>query len=324
MTRRVSTGNRRSFGSLNAAAAAALCLTALACSDGAVADPVDSADPVDLSDPCQHIAQSELTVFSNNVGIFPDYIVARYSESLREKKAKLVQDEEERSALYADALLNFDRDPDLLLLQEIWSIKARDVLIAELAAEYPYFKHPHVIGADALQASGLMAFSKYELQEFDFKMFTMGEGVDKASQKGIVGVRLVKDGRDVAAFVTHLQAGGDDSAIRPDQLRESNEFVRAFAGDDDAVIKFLAGDLNTASNKDGYQKIFDNLPGVVDSYLPGCGLLEKTGRYSDDPTKRIDYLLTFDGAEAMSTIVDPGGETLADHLAVFGIVALSE
>jgi endonuclease/exonuclease/phosphatase family metal-dependent hydrolase len=303
------------------AATTGLCAAVIACSDGAATGATDDTQPLD---PCQHIANKQLTVFSNNVGIFPDYIVAQYSEKQREKKSKLVEDEEERAALYASVLLEFERDPDVLLLQEIWSIKARDVLIEELAVEYPYFAHPHVIGDDGLQASGLMAFSKYELSNFDFQEFTMGEGLDKASQKGILGVRLNKDGRSIAAFVTHLQAGGNDPAVRPDQLRESNEFIDRFSGNDAAVVRLLAGDLNTASNKDGYQKIFDNMPGAVDSYRAGCGPLEKTGRYSDDPTKRIDYLLTFDGTEAMSTIVDPGGETLADHLAVFGIVALGE
>jgi len=296
-------------------------LALVGCSDGN--SPGETSAEQEL-DPCKHVASEQLTVYSNNVGIFPDYIVAQYSEKQREKKAKLVQDEEERAALYAKVLLEYDRDPDLLLLQEIWSVKARDVLIDELAVEYPHFAHPHVIGNDALQASGLMIFSKYELHEFDFQVFTLGEGLDKTSQKGILGARLTKDGREIAAFVTHLQAGGDDPLVRPDQMRESSEFMSGFTEDDDTLVKFLAGDLNTASNKDGYQNIFDNLPGAVDTYEPGCGSLETTGRYGNDPNKRIDYLLTFDDTEAISTIDDPGGETLADHFAVFGIVALDE
>jgi len=291
-------------GCIRAAAIALVGVGALAC-----------AEP----DPCTLESSSTLTVYSNNVGIFPDYVVAQYSESLKARKAKLVADEEERAALYAEAVLAFDGDPDLVLLQEIWSGKARDVLIAELADAYPHVAHPE--GGD-FQPSGLVVFSKLPLTAFRFAEFTDGEGIDKLSKKGIVGVRLEKDGRDVAAFVTHLQAGGEDQQIRPSQLRECDAMIESFTSFNPDAVTILAGDLNTASNKPSYQQIFENLSGPRDSHAAGCGTLEKTGRYDDDPTKRIDYLLSFGGVDAVSTVVDPGGETLADHLAVFGTVTL--
>ncbi len=278
-------------------------------------------DTVERYGGCEQIAASQLSVFSNNVGIFPQYLVDLYSDSLKEKKQDLVADEAERAELYAAALLNFEQDPDVILLQEIWSTIARDVLIDELAVEYPYFAHPEA-PSDQLQPAGLIVFSKYALEDFDYHVFTKGEGVDLVSQKGIVGVRLVKDAAAVGAFVTHLQAGGSDKTIRPDQMRESSEFIRGFGEAEVDMVKFLVGDLNTNSNGDAYQDIFDNLPGATDSYVGDCSELKKTARYDDDPTKRIDYLLVFDGVDAVSGIVDPGGKTLADHLAVSGIVAL--
>jgi len=281
---------------------------------------VACAGPEDF-DGCEHIAASELGVYSNNVGIFPQYLVDLYSDSLKEKKKDLVQDEEERAALYAEALLDFERDPDILLLQEIWSIPARDVLIAELAGKYPHVAHPEAV-SDSLQPSGLVVFSKYRLTDFDYEVFNRGEGVDLVSQKGIVGVKLKKEGRSIAAFVTHLQAGGEDKDIRPDQMAESSEFIRDFGGGD--RVRFLVGDLNTNSNGDAYADIFDILEGSEDTYVAKCSALKSTARYADEPEKRLDYMLTFDDVDAVSTIVDPGGYTLADHLAVSGVISLEE
>ncbi len=275
----------------------------------------------DVEATCNKIAENELKVFSNNVGIFPAYILALYPDGLKEKKAKIIKDEEKRAQLLAKALIEYEGDPDVLLLQEIWSIKARDALIIELAKKYPFYAYQPGVNT-ALQPSGLMVFSKYKLNDFKFKEFTKGEGLDKLSQKGIVGVRLVKDGRDIAVFVTHLQAGGKDKTIRPDQLRESNEFISGFTKGRKNMVAIMAGDFNIASNKSGYQTIFDKLAGAADTYKAECSVLKKSARYDDDPAKRIDYLLTFHGVKAISTIVDPAGETISDHLAVFGIVSL--
>ncbi len=271
-------------------------------------------------DPCETIADSELKVYSNNVGIFPASIVALYPESLKKKKAKLIKDEEQRAIALAKVLMAYERDPDVLLLQEIWSIKARDALLKELVKEYPYGVYPHAL-TPVMQPSGLMVFSKYKLSGMTFKEFTKGEGIDKTSQKGVMGVRMSKDNRDIALFVTHLQAGGNDKTIRPDQLREINEFIGAYNGKE-LPVSLIAGDFNIASNGSGYQTIFDKLSGAADSFKSECSSLQTSARYDNDPAKRIDYLLTFNGVEASSVIVDPTGETISDHLSVFGLVSL--
>lgn len=267
-----------------------------------------------------------LKVLSNNVGIFPKHIVALYPAKLKEKKEHIIADEDQRAALLARALMDFEGDPDVLLLQEIWSTKARDRLIKDLAAEYPYFKHPPTIGAggSTIQASGLIVFSKYPLSDFAFEEFTRGIGPDKAARKGIVGVRLTKDGRKIALFDTHLQAGGKrDPTVKPDQLRQCNEFMRKFIGDDKEVIAILAGDFNIRSTDSAaYEAIFTHLAGARDSYQPGLGPLTTTTRNEKHAEKRIDYLLTFGDVEATSTIIDPAGRRISDHLAVFGTISL--
>ncbi len=270
--------------------------------------------------------EKTLKVLSNNVGIFPRQVAANYPENVKQKKKDIVADEEQRAELLAKALIDFEGDPDVLLLQEIWSIKARDRLIKDLAPKYPYCEHPPTIGdgKTTIQASGLVVFSKYPLRDFAFKEFTRGIGLDKVARKGIVGAKLTKGGRTIAVFNTHLQAGGKrDPSVKPDQLHECNEFIRELTGDDKDTIAVMAGDFNIPSiDADAYNLIFTSLSGAHDSYREELGPIKKTGRNKKFPNKRIDYLLTFGDTKAESTIVDPGGERLSDHFAVFGTIDL--
>lgn len=267
-----------------------------------------------------------LKVFSNNVGIFPQRIVAFFPGKVKEKKTLVIADEEVRAALLAKGLLEFAGDPDVVQLQEIWSIKARDRLIQDLSEKYPYYKHPAVIGSGpaAMQASGLIVFSKFPIEDFAYKEFTRGIGVDKLARKGIIGARLNKDGRTIAVFSTHMQAGGrKDSSVKPDQLHECNEFIREFAGKHPETVIVMVGDFNIRSTEpEAYDAIFKHLEGARDSYQEQPGSPTTTTRNEDQPTKRIDYLLTFGDVHATSTIVDPAGPRVSDHLAIFGTVDL--
>lgn len=286
-----------------------------------------SATGVCFAEPPEEHSVTTLKVLSNNVGIFPAHIQALYPAKLKEKKKHIIADEQQRAALLAEALIEFDGDPDVVLLQEIWSLKARDTLIEDLAEKYPYFKHPPAedAGLAKMLPAGLMIFSKYPLERFAFKEFTKGLGVNKMARKGIAGATLTKEGHQVAVFTTHLQAGAKkkDPTIRPDQLRECNELIHEFTKNRELAAIVLAGDFNIASTiPTDYQTIFDKLTGARDSYQAGLSPLKKTGRQNDSPEKRIDYLFTFDGVEATSTIVDPAGKRISDHLAVFGTVDL--
>lgn len=278
------------------------------------------------AEPKESDSAGELRVLCNNVGIFPKFIWDRYPAKIREKKKDIINDEEKRARLLAESLLACEGDPDVVLLQEIWSLKARDVLIEELAAEYPYHKSPETPDAGPLTTlpAGLMIFSKYPLSDFGYKEFTRGFGVDKLSRKGIIGAKLEKDGKTVAVFTTHLQAGGKrDPTVKPAQLKECNDFIRESTKDLDEPTIILAGDFNIDSTEPGeYDEIFALLEGAKDTYQAGQSPLEGTTRNKKYPKKRIDFLLTFDDATGTSTIIDPAGETISDHIAIFGTVKL--
>ena len=266
-----------------------------------------------------------LTVLSNNVGILPPRAVALYSENVKEKKQHILADEEQAPRSWHAHCWISTVIPTSCCCKRFWSIKARDRLIKDLAGEYPYSRHPENIsdGKTTIQASGLIIFCKVPIDHFGFKEFSKGFGLDKVARKGIVGIRLTKDGRKVAVFTVHLQAGGKrDPSVKPDQLRECNEFIREFTHDDKDVIVVLAGDFNIRSTDPAaYHEIFTHLTGARDSYQEGPGP-KTTTRNEKHPEKRIDYLLTFGDVEAVSTIVDPAGDRISDHLAVFGTVSL--
>ena len=276
-----------------------------------------------FSQDCMKVAENELTVLSVNVGIFPGSIMALYPDRIKDKKSKLIEDEEERAKALADALIAYEGKPDVLLFQEIWSVKARDVLVAALATTYPYCVHPEE-ALFSMQQSGLMIFSKHELSGFEYKEFTAGIGLDKVASKGIIGAWLTKAGRKVAVFTTHLQAGGKrDPSVKPAQLDECNTFIREFTQNDKDAIIILTGDFNTHStDPEAYNTIFEHLDGAVDTYADDCSKIKGSTRKKDQPLKRIDYILVFGGVKAKSIIVDPAGDMVTDHLAVFGTVAL--
>ena len=77
-----------------------------------------------------------------------------------------------------------------------------------------------------------------------------------------------------------------------------------------------------AAKADGSLTVLSNTVGIFPQYLERLGPLTTTTRREDQPKMRIDYLLTFGDVEATSTIVDPAGPRIADHLAVFGTIAL--
>lgn len=77
-----------------------------------------------------------------------------------------------------------------------------------------------------------------------------------------------------------------------------------------------------STNAADYDAITTGLVGARDSYRVDLGPLTATTRDDEQSNKRIDYLFTFGGVKSVSTIVDPAGPRIADHLAIFGTISL--
>lgn len=244
---------------------------------------------------CRLEAQSILRVYCNNVGIFPAYLRENMPEHVQEKKSAKIDDEGELARALSETLLGLKPSPDVILLQEIWSVTARDILKEQLAKAYPHAAHaPEITAGElAFQPSGLMILSKHPLEDVHYERFSRAMGWQFAANKGVLAVRLTVEGRDVVVLTTHLDSGNKkDPAVRTAQLQDCNALLRKYMAMDPRAVPVLAGDFNIRSTEpDAYGDIFKNIPGFRDTFRAECSEYQRSGRSSKEAGRRIDYLL---------------------------------
>ena len=162
---------------------------------------------------------------------------------------------EERMAAVARAVA--EREPDVVLLQEVWRQRDAEVFLAALgpagytSVEVPDGRRWPVRTAGLLSfvrsASGWRAerirFHEFAAEAADWKLW-QGDGF---GDKGALGFSLARDGLALAIWNTHLQAAyepGGYAEVRRQQLVELSAAVGA--GEEPAL---LAGDLNTTPDE---------------------------------------------------------------------------
>jgi len=167
---------------------------------------------------------------------------------------------------------------DILCLQEVWSgtqTTYPDVLWEGLQEVYPYnvSTEPRPLtGLNLGLYSGLMIFSKYPIESYDFHQYGNSSGIDGFSGKGVMTAHIKvpdDDGstRDMIVSNTHLNAGGP-TEIRLNQAQEMRSSVDRYLNklketeglDIDKVPVFGLGDFNT-------DEWNDDMSDVQDDYL---------------------------------------------------------
>jgi endonuclease/exonuclease/phosphatase family metal-dependent hydrolase len=162
---------------------------------------------------------------------------------------------EERMARIAHAAL--EREPDVVLLQEVWRQSDAELIFAALRpAGYASVEVPG--GREwPVRTSGLLSFVRsaagwraerirfheYAAEAPDWKLWE-GDGI---GDKGALGFTLTRGELELAIWNTHLQAAyepGGYAEVRRQQLIELRDAVAA--GDGPAL---LAGDLNTTPDE---------------------------------------------------------------------------
>ena len=176
-------------------------------------------------------------------------------------------------------------DPDVVLLQEAWTAKARKSVpaggnwsVARAAGQHTFF-----------QQSGLVTLSKFPILGGGFYPFSRAAFPDRFVHKGILKVIVrLPDGDILNIWNVHFQDGGSPE-LRRSQVRELSAHVRAAV--DGQVADVVGGDFNCT---------------------PGDSLfceLEKAFGSSVHPRGGGTPFVTWDGLSAK-----PGcGETL-DHI----------
>jgi phospholipase C len=177
--------------------------------------------------------------------------------------------EKERLEMIPQALLSLDKQPEVLIFQEVFTLKAFDFLVKKLSAHYPF--HTLVAGEncqdptwasvsgncqeDTVKSnSGVLIFSIWPIAEqhaYVYRAVRISKTFDFMAQKGVVYAKIqIGTGQPsyLHVFGTHLQATAKDHDIRMLQISEMRKFIDSFAiPASDPVI--LGGDFNVSSTQ---------------------------------------------------------------------------
>jgi endonuclease/exonuclease/phosphatase family metal-dependent hydrolase len=227
------------------------------------------------------------------------------------------------------------RDPDIILLQEVFSRKGKGAFHSE---RYPYeVRGP--LGFPRPISSGIRILSKYPILSSAQVSFCKCTGTDCFSKKGaVISIAELPSGAHLNIVTTHLDAGTKDS-VKISQMEQIKSLVESY-GDPDAPLVF-AGDFNFNDRSLPYEKLMDFF-GAEDAWLdthdstePGYTYDAYENRYAYDYSiktneplikERIDFVLYRGGSSHIlrpldSSVVFREEPLYSDH---YGIEARFE
>ena len=211
---------------------------------------------------------------------------------------------------------------DVVLLQEAYSDRHREMVLDGLADDYPY--QSKVLGRDRwlAQDGGVVILSRWPIEDQRERLFgPLCQSRDCWADKGVLYARINKLGRRFHVFATHLQSRSDGRAIRQQQMAIIRDMIDGLDLPEDEPV-LIGGDLNTDRFTDGATGAFTRMMGILEAVLPG----PPRGR-GYEPTRSgrlIDYVLYAENhlqpIEAFNAVrpVVSNGLPLSDHSAVHG------
>ncbi len=244
-------------------------------------------------------------------------------------------------------------DADVIVLQEMFDVRARLKLLRELCP--PYSTTPDAMGDRRIlklvkidATGGLLVLSRLPIKRSRFIPHPSGLGKkpdERVGRKGAMFVQLETPLGPVTLFAIHLYAGTKpvDSQVRDAQLQPLLEQLEAEANGGPVL---LAGDINTSPTVR-----YPEPPGQDNPLSPEYGALVNSGfvdplppnptpaartatwvpsrnRYAALPyqetktDERYDYILVRSGASHVwnvkdaGTVIDGRGSYLSDHVGV--------
>jgi endonuclease/exonuclease/phosphatase family metal-dependent hydrolase len=195
-----------------------------------------------------------------------------------------------RSGRYPRIARELERlDPDVVLLQEAWTAKARTAVptngnwsVARAAGQHTFF-----------QQSGLVTLSKFPIIGGEFYPFSRAAFPDRFVNKGLLKVTVqMPGGRVLNVWNVHLQDGGS-AEIRLSQVREL--VSRVEATEDGQIADLVGGDFNCTPGCPLYSELTNSLGPTVQQLSGGTPFV------------------TWDGLS-----VKPGAGQTLDHIFIRG------
>ena len=192
----------------------------------------------------------------------------------------------ERTGRYRQIAHELERlDPDIILLQEAWTAKARKSApdngrwaIGRGAGQHTFF-----------QQNGLVTLSKCPIIGGEFYPFTRSAFPDRFVNKGALKVTIqLAGGKALNIWNVHLQEGSSPE-IRRSQVREL--VLRVQAAEDGQIADLVGGDFNCTPDSPLYRELANSLGpsvqqlGDADPFVTWDGLSAKPGA-----GRTIDYI----------------------------------
>lgn len=223
---------------------------------------------------------TDLKVLSWNIYMLP-YI------SLFNNNAK-------RARVIADRLKHSDYT--IIVFQEAFSSKCRNILASNLLSDYPYQYGPANKNHLPFRTnSGLWVVSKIPLAELAEFQFGRSEGFDAIARKGAVLFEGTFRGTRFQLLTTHLQADNSD-AVRAKQCQEIKEHLlnKYYRKD---IPQFICGDFNIdmddSHNYEQMLKTLDAQNGVLSGSVKATydEVNNNLARIPNGKERVIDYVL---------------------------------
>ena len=216
-------------------------------------------------------------------------------------------------------------DPDIVLLQEAWTAKARKAApangrwqIARGAGQHTFF-----------QQNGLMTLSKCPIIGGEFYPFPRAASWDRFVNKGILKVTVQLAGGEVLnIWNVHLQEGGPIE-VRRAQVRELVSRVQA--AEDGQIADLIGGDFNCTPKSPLFRELASSLGpsvhqlGNAEPFITWDGLSAKpgAGRTLDYIFVRQRAILRNPQAAPRVAFAAPRLEhRLSDHLGIEAVLNL--
>lgn len=219
-------------------------------------------------------SSAHLKILSWNIGVLP------YVEQIKNKT--------ERINAISDCL-SF-KSYDIIVFQESFTDKSRDIIKSKLHEQYPYFYGP--IGSKIKFNSGLWIVSKIPLEFKKEIIFKNSKGFDFFARKGAaLFVGKIND-IQFQLIVTHLEDDAYPQQIRNKQMKQIyNQLLIIYS--DTNIPQIICGDFNTnQKNKMDYNELVTNLD-VQNDTIQGCTFDDNRNDVykSHNNPRIIDYVL---------------------------------
>jgi endonuclease/exonuclease/phosphatase family metal-dependent hydrolase len=232
-----------------------------------------------------------------------------------------------RSGRYPRIARELERlNPDLILLQEAWTAKARKSApatgswwTARAAGQHTFF-----------QQSGLMTLSKFPIIGGEFYPFSRAAFPDRLVSKGVLKTAIcLPDGSILNVWNVHLQEGGP-AGVRRSQVQELVSRVQA--AEDGQIADLVGGDFNCTPESPFFQELQQALGPTVYE-LGGEKPFVTWNNLSAKPGagQTLDYIFVrehqvLQSVEAFARVAFAGpspAQQLSDHLGLEAVVRFS-